>query len=94
MIIVTDRDEGTTTTAVVAGALAAIRGQKRSGTDDVISHSCQQKRCSIEGAQDTRTLIKMECEDPLISSLSAGNSFASVEHFRRGCKPSSRWQVP
>jgi hypothetical protein len=45
------------------------------------------------GEQDTRTLIKMECEDPLISSLSAGNSFASVEHFRRGCKPSNRWQV-
>jgi hypothetical protein len=44
-------------------------------------------------AQDTHTSIKMECEDPLISSLSAGNSFASVEHFRRGCKPSSRWHV-
>jgi hypothetical protein len=45
------------------------------------------------GAQDTRTSIKMGSEDPLISSLSAGNSFSSVEHFRRGCKPSSRWQV-
>jgi hypothetical protein len=81
--------------AVVAGALAAIRGQKWSGADDVISHSCQQKRCSMGGggAQDTRTSIKMGYEDPLISSLSAENSFASVEHFRRGCKPSSRWQV-
>jgi hypothetical protein len=28
----------------------------------------------------------MECEDLLISSLSVGNSFASVEHFRKGCK--------
>jgi hypothetical protein len=35
-----DRDEETTTTVVAAGALAVIRGQKRSGTDDVISHSC------------------------------------------------------
>jgi hypothetical protein len=93
MIIATDHDEGTATTAAVADALAAIRGQKRSGADDVISHNCQQKRCSMGGAQDIRTSIKMECEDPLISSLSAGNSFASVEHFRRGCKPSSRWQV-
>jgi hypothetical protein len=48
-IVAMDRDEGTTTMAVVAGALAAIRGQKRSGTDDVISHSCQQKRCSMGG---------------------------------------------
>jgi hypothetical protein len=70
-----------------------IRGQKQSGADDMISHRCQQKRCSMGGAQDTHTSIKMECEDPLISSLSAGNSFASVEHFRRGCKPSSRRQV-
>jgi hypothetical protein len=92
-IIVTDHDEGTTTMAAVAGALAAIQGQKWSGADDVISHRCQQKRCSTGDAQDTRTSIKMECKDPPISSLSAGNSFASVEHFRRGCKLSSRWQV-
>jgi hypothetical protein len=88
-----DRDEGTTTTAVVAGALAVIQGQKWSGADDVISHSCQQKRCPMGGAQDTRTSIKMGYEDPLISSLSAENPFTSVEHFRRGCKPNSRWQV-
>jgi hypothetical protein len=93
MIIAMDHNEGTTTTAVVVGALAAIRGLKRSGADDVISHSYQQKRCPMGGAQDTRTSIKMECEDPLISSLIAGDSFASAEHFRRGCKPSSRWQV-
>jgi hypothetical protein len=92
-IITTEHDEGTTTTAAVAGALAAIQGQKWSGTDDVISHGCQQKRCSIGDAQDTRTSINMECKDPLISTLSAINSFASVEHFRRGCKPSSWWQV-
>jgi hypothetical protein len=45
------------------------------------------------GAQGTPTSTKMECEDLLISSWSAGNSFASVEHFRKGCKQSSRWQV-
>jgi hypothetical protein len=78
---------------VVAGVLAATRSQERSGTDDAISHSCQQKRCSMEGAQDTCTSIKMESEDPLISSSSAGNSFASVEHFRRGCKLSNQWPV-
>jgi hypothetical protein len=39
--IVMDHDEGTTTMAAVAGALAVIRGQKRSGTDDMISHRCQ-----------------------------------------------------
>jgi hypothetical protein len=88
-----DRYEGTTTTAAVAGALAAIRCQKRSGADDMISHRCQQKKCSMEGAQDTPTSTKMECEDLLISSSSAGSFFASVEHFRRGCKWSSRWQV-
>jgi hypothetical protein len=63
-----DHDEGTTTTAVVAGVLAAIRGQKRSGADDVINYRYQQRRCSMGDAQDTRTSIKMECEDPLISS--------------------------
>jgi hypothetical protein len=92
-IITTDRDKGTTITVVVAGALAVIRGQKRSGANDAISHSCQQKRCSMGDAPDTRTSIRMGYEDLLISSLSAENSFASVEHFRRGCKSSSRWQV-
>jgi hypothetical protein len=87
------RDEETTTMAVVAGALAAIQSQERSGAGDAISHSCQRKRCSMEGAQDTHTSIKMESEDPLMSSSSAGNSFASVEHFRRGCKLSNRWPV-
>jgi hypothetical protein len=47
----------------------------------------------MEGAQGTPTSTKMECKDLLISSSSAGNSFALVEHFRRGCKRSSRWQV-
>jgi hypothetical protein len=92
-IITTGLDEEITAMRVVAEAEAAIRGQKRSGADDMISHRCQQKRCSMGVARDTPTSIKMECEDPLISSLSAGNSFASVEHFRRGCKRSSRWQV-
>jgi hypothetical protein len=45
------------------------------------------------GAQGIPTSTKMECEDLLISLLSAGNSFALVEHFRRGCNQSSRWQV-
>jgi hypothetical protein len=92
-ITATYHDVGTTTTAAVAEALAVIRGQKQSGTDVVISHRCRQKRCSMGGAQGTPTSTKMECEDLLISSLSAGNSFASVEHFRKGCKQSSRWQV-
>jgi hypothetical protein len=76
--------------AAVAEALVAIRSQERSAADDAISHNCQQKRCLMGGAQDTRTSIKMESEDPLIFSSSAGNSFASVEHFRRGCKLSNR----
>jgi hypothetical protein len=46
-IIATDHDEGTTTMAAVAGVLAVIRSQKQSGTDDMISHRCQQKRCSM-----------------------------------------------
>jgi hypothetical protein len=45
------------------------------------------------GAQGTPTLTKMECKDLLICSSSAGNSFALVKHFRRGCEQSSRWQV-
>jgi hypothetical protein len=93
MIIATVRDEETTTMAVVAGALAVIRSQERSGADDAISHSYQQKRCSMEGSQGTRTSIKTEFEDPHISSSSAGNSFVSVEHFKKGCKPSSQWQA-
>jgi hypothetical protein len=92
-IIAIGRDEETTTMAAVAEALAMIRSQEQSGADDAISHSCQQKRCSMGGAQDTRTSIKMESEDPLIFSSSVGNSFASVEHFRRGCKLSNRWPV-
>jgi hypothetical protein len=89
----TDHNMGITTTEVVAEALAAIRGQKQSGTDAVISHRRQRKRCSMGGAQGTPTSTKMECEDLLISSLSAGNSFALVKHLRKGCKQSSRWQV-
>jgi hypothetical protein len=48
-IIAMGRDEETTTMAVVAGALATIRSQERSGADDAISHSCQRKRCSMGG---------------------------------------------
>jgi hypothetical protein len=87
MIIAMEHDEGATTTTVVAGALAVIRSQERSGTADAISHNCQRKRCSMEGAQGTRTSIKMVSEDLHISSSSAGNSFVSVEHFKKGCKP-------
>jgi hypothetical protein len=68
MTIVTYHDEEIITTAVVAEALAVIQGQKWNGVGDVTSHSCQQKRCSIADAQDTRTSIRMEYEDPLISS--------------------------
>jgi hypothetical protein len=93
MIVTTVHDEETTTMAVVAEALAVIRSQERSGADDVISHSRQQKRCSMEGAQGTRTSIKMEFEDPLTSSLSAENFFVSVECFKRECRPSNRWLV-
>jgi hypothetical protein len=91
MIIVTEHDEETTTMAVVAGALAVIRSQEWSGADNAISHSCQRKRCSMEGAQGTRTSTKTASEDLHISSSSAGNSFVSVEHFMKGCKPSNRW---
>jgi hypothetical protein len=92
-IITTVRDEETTTMAVVAEALAVIRIQERSGADDEISHSCQQKRCSMEGAHNTCTSTKMEFEDPLTSSSSAENSFVSVEHFKRECRPNNRWPV-
>jgi hypothetical protein len=88
---VTYRDEGTITTVVVAEALAMIRSQEQGGVDDVTSHNCQQKRCSMEGAQGTLTSIKMASEDRHISSSSAGNSFASVEHSKKGCKPSNQW---
>jgi hypothetical protein len=63
MTIATYRDEGTITTAVVAEALAVIRSQEQSGIDDMTSHNCQQKRCSMEGAQGTLTSIKMASED-------------------------------
>jgi hypothetical protein len=84
-IIATGQNEGTTTMEAVAEVLAAIRGKKQSGTDVVISHSYQQRRCSMGAAQGTPTSTKMECKDLLIFSLSAGSSFALVEHFRRGC---------
>jgi hypothetical protein len=93
MIITTVRDEETTTMAVVAGALAVIPSQERSGTDDAISHSYQQRRCSMEGAQGTRTSKKMEFEDPLTSSSSAENSFVLVERFKRECRLGNRWPV-
>jgi hypothetical protein len=89
--IATYRDEGTITMAVVAEALAVIRSQEQSGVDDVTSHNCQQKRCSMEGAQGTLTSIKTASKDQHISSSSAGNSFTSVEHCKRGCKPSNQW---
>jgi hypothetical protein len=88
-----NRDGEITTMAVAAGALAVIRSQERSGADDVISHNCQQKRCSMEGAQGTHTSIKMEFEDPLTSSSSVENSFISVERFKRECSPSNWWPV-
>jgi hypothetical protein len=40
MTIATGPDEEITTIGVVAEAEAAIRGQKWSGADDVISHRC------------------------------------------------------
>jgi hypothetical protein len=80
MTIATYRNEGTITMAVAAEAQAVIRIQEQSGVDDVISHNCQQKRCSMEGAQGTLTSIKMASEDMHISSSSAGNSFVSAEH--------------
>jgi hypothetical protein len=89
--IATYPDEGTITTAAVAEALAVIRSQEQSGIDDVSSHSYQQKRCSMEGAQGTLTSIKTASEDLRISSLSAGNSFISVELSKKGCRPSNQW---
>jgi hypothetical protein len=77
----------------VAEVLAAIQGKKWSGANIVISHSCQQRRCSMGGAQGIPTSTKMECEDLLTFSLSAGSSFTLVEHFRRGCNQSNQWQV-
>jgi hypothetical protein len=91
MTITTVHDEGTTTIAVVAGALAVTRSQGLSGVDDVISHSYQQKRFLTEGAHGTCTSIKTAFEDLHISSSSAGNSSVSVEHFKNGCKPSNQW---
>jgi hypothetical protein len=91
--IMTYRDEGTITMAVVAEALAIIQSQEQSGVDDAISHNCQQKRCSMEGAQGTLTSIKTASEDLHISSSSAKNSFVSAEHSKKGCKPSNWWPV-
>jgi hypothetical protein len=88
--IATYRDEGTVITAAVAEALAEIRSQEQSGANDVTSHNCQQKRCSMEGAQGTLTSIKMASEDLRISSSSAGNSSVSVERFKRGCRQSNQ----
>jgi hypothetical protein len=93
MTIATVHDEGTTTMVVVAGALAVIRSQELSGTDDAINHSCQLKRCSMEGAHGTRTSTKMEFEDLLISSSSVENSSVSVERFKRECRQRNRWPV-
>jgi hypothetical protein len=93
MIIATVRGEETTTMAVIAEALAVIQSPERIGADDAISHSRQQKRCSMEGARGTRTSIKMEFKDPLTSSSSAENIFFSVERFKRECRPSNRWPV-
>jgi hypothetical protein len=39
MIIAMERDEETTTTAVVAEALAMIQNQEQSGATDAISHN-------------------------------------------------------
>jgi hypothetical protein len=91
--IMTYRDEGITTMAIAAEALAVIRSKEQSGVDDAISHNYQQKRCSMEGAQGTLTLIKRASKDPHISSSSAGNSFVSVKHSKKGCKPSNQWPV-
>jgi hypothetical protein len=93
MTIATYRGEGTITMAVVAEALAVIQSHEQSGVDDAINHNCQQKRCSMEGAQVTLTSIKMASEDLHISSSSAGNSFVSAEHSKKGCKPSNQWLV-
>jgi hypothetical protein len=90
MTIATYHDEGIVTTAVVAEALAVTQSQGQSGVDDATSHNCQQKRCSMEGAQGTLTSIKTASEDLHISSSSAGNSSVSVEHFKRGCKQSNQ----
>jgi hypothetical protein len=91
MTIATYHDEGIITMAVAAEALAVIRSQEQSGVDDAIGHNCQQKRCSMEGVQGTLTSIKTASEDPHISSSSAGNSFVSVKHSKKGCKPSNQW---
>jgi hypothetical protein len=93
MIIVTVCDEETTTMAVIAEALAVIRSPEWSGTNDAISHSHQQKRCSMEGAQGTRSSVSMKFKDPLTSSSSAENFFVSVERFKRECRLSNQWLV-
>jgi hypothetical protein len=88
--IATYRDEGTVTTTAVAEVLAVIRSQEQSGVDDATSHNCQQKRYSMEGAQGTLTSTKTAAEDLHISSSSAGNSFISVERFKKGCRQSNQ----
>jgi hypothetical protein len=75
--------------AVVAEVLAVIQSQEQSGVDDAISHNGQQKRCLMEGAQGTLTSKKTASKDLHISSSSAGNSFVSAEHSKKGCKPSN-----
>jgi hypothetical protein len=90
MTITIYHDEETVTMAAVVEVLAVIRSQEQSGADDATSHNCQQKRCSMEGAQGTLTSIKMASEDLHISSSSAGNSSVSVERFKRGCRQSNQ----
>jgi hypothetical protein len=90
MTIATYHDEGIVTMAVVAEALAVTRSQEQSGVDDATSHNCQQKRCSMEGAQGTLTSIKTASEDLHIFSSSAGKYSISVERFKRGCKQSNQ----
>jgi hypothetical protein len=84
---------GTLTTEAVVEALAAIRGQKRSGVGIVTNHHFRRKKCSTGGAPGTPTSIRMEGENQHISSSSAGNSFGLVKRFKRRCDPSSRSQV-
>jgi hypothetical protein len=88
--ITTYHDEGIVITVAVAEALAVIRSQEQNGADDATNHNCQQRRCSMEGAQGSLTSIKMASEDLRISSLSAGNSSVSVERFKRGCRQSNQ----
>jgi hypothetical protein len=85
-IIATYRDEETLITA----AAVVIRDPVRSGTDD--SHNYRQRRCWIADVQDIRTSTRMEYENLHTSSSSAGNSFVSTGHFRKGWAPSNQWR--